>query len=176
MTSSYFGPITTEKKRPKCDQFNQIFHLKNEEQGYCLERKADNSFSFSECDNFPLEQQWFKFKIPNFNVGFYIGSLNNGCLAVGSPSWFSNLFSNKGPEVSLQTYNEKSLNQQWIFLQETHQLKSVINSLCLVAYSASSRSISMIGMQPCLKEPNNLQKWSFVRVRDDNNVTVCRKG
>ena len=141
MTSSYFGPITTEKKRPKCDQFNQIFHLKNEEQGYCLERKTRNSFYFSECDNFPLEQQWFKFKLPT-NVGFYISS-DNGCLAEVPPYWFSN----KEPEVKMQIYNEKSLNQQWIFHRETQQLQSVVNKLCLVPYSTSSKRTSKIGMQ-----------------------------
>jgi len=101
------------------------FHLKSKEKGYCLERKAKNSFSFSECDNFSLGQQWFKFKLP-FNVGFYISS-GNGSLAVVSPSWFSN----KNSEVSLQTCNVRSLNQKLIFHQETQQLQSVVNKLGL---------------------------------------------
>jgi len=54
--------------------------LKNKEQGYCLERKPENSLYFSECDNFHFEQQWFKVKQPT-NVGFYITS-GNGAFAV----------------------------------------------------------------------------------------------
>jgi len=153
--------------------------LKNEEQGYCLDRTPKNSFSLSECDNFPLEQQWFRFMLTKYE-GFYISS-GDGCLAVVSNS---NWFINKKPEVTLQTFDGRSssLNQQWVFHQETRQLQNVATKLCLVAYllspknSSTSLSKFKIGIETCHEKPKNLQKWSFVRVRDDNNETICRSG
>jgi len=53
-----------EEKPSMRSTFQQIFLLNNEDQGYCQETAINNRFSFLECDNFPLEQQWMKYKMP----------------------------------------------------------------------------------------------------------------
>jgi len=55
----------------------------------------------------------------------------------------------------LQTYKEKSLNQQWIFHHETQQLRNVWNNLCQLPISRPLEAHQRLVCSPALKTQIN---------------------
>ncbi len=153
--------ITTKTEQPECDFNHQIFHLKNEEQGFCLVMGAQSNLFLSECDIFSLEQQWIKSK--SAYRGMYISIDYNG---------ESTRLTHLRPR-----FNTSSIHQQWVLTKKTGLLWNVASKLCLVAYSKNQKKSAAslkVGIETCLKNnPTQSQKWSFVRFQDENNDALC---
>ncbi len=165
--------------RKKCEPSYRIYHVKSEAQrGFCLETTIQKSLSLSECDSFPLEQQWNYFqtvKSPFYHICVASGQ---HCVTVISSSWLSS----KKPEVTLKEgdlISWQQQRQQWDLDVKTSQLRNTATGLCLEVFSSSvKKPVSSLGskwkfeMNPCIAK-EKAQKWSIVRVRDHNNVTLC---
>lgn len=138
------------------------------------------SLSLSECDDFPLEQQWLKQHIKNLPGMFIsIASAADNSLTVVPPS----IKSNRKPEVTLQHLpplsNSGSYHQQWILDKKTAQLRNVATKLCLVAYPKTHPKAAgnwEVGIETCIENPPKAQQWSFVRVQDNKNASLCAYG
>ncbi len=165
-TKSSFDFTTPKKKKQlKCDELRNVFHIRNGEQDSCLEETDDKSLSLSECDKLSVEQQWKTIKIPSTD-GMHICS-ETGCLAVV----FTTKIIKSKPKIILQPFDNKiySYHQQWIFDEKIQKVQNVATNLCLTAvvpFGSQNNSVSStrkfkIDVDPCLEEPNDLQKWSF---------------
>lgn len=173
MTSSPFTTkssfdFTTPKKElvkelVKCDVSNQVFHIKNVEQDSCLKKTNGNSLSLAKCDNFSKDQHWKKIQFP-FTDGAHICS-GKDCLAVV----FTTKLVKSKPEIILQKLDVKiySYHQQWIYNKKIQKVQNVATNLCLttmVRFGSPNSSVFSthkfkIGVDACLEEPNDLQKW-----------------
>jgi len=139
------------------------------------------TLTLSECDSFPLTQQWSYFQALPSSYFYLCGASGGNCVAVIS-FWMSS----RKPEVTIQeadliSWQKKS--QYWVLDYKTSQLRNIATGLCLGVFPSSVKNpVSSLEskwkfeMNPCLDKPKKAQKWSMIPVRDNNNATLCLKG
>jgi len=169
-------PTTIKKKKPKCGSNLQIFLLKNENNGHCLKAVNKKSLSMSKCIKSSPEQHWTRSnslgQSDNAAWDHVCLANNDKCLT----TYRSKLFMIDSVELQIFISNEKA-EQKWM-IGKTGQLYNMATDFSLAAnlksplnplyYTANNWNFEL---EHFLKEP--FQKWSFMPVKDKNNVILC---
>lgn len=134
-----------------------------------MKKTTKNSLLFSKCDENVLEQKWEKVNIVSAEGSHFC--IEKKCLTVV----FTTKIIKSKPDIILQSLDKKpySHHQQWKFKKEAQKIKNFATKLCLVVANVVPQNNSVssgptlkfkIDVDTCLEEPNNLQKWSFLRL------------